>query len=667
MKMKSKTKTAILCMTTQLLILTVCLLSSFFCDVEFSIVLKYFLLQFATIYLPGLAFHLKTIGNRNDIVSLNLYPYAYGIPVLMLEYLVWALIKIQNMPFVLFLIVTITSTISICKDRERIMDIEDDNSYLVLLLFFLLSSVICFFSVSLSNPLPTVFGETAYNKDFLFWVGNSISFTKGLPVQNFRLVGMDFHYHYFSNILIAQLSLISKLDIWTLSYYFTYTIPCLMMVLSAYRLFRCLVDNRLLIYVGMITLLYAEGSTVFLVEHLYFNPFGFDYAYAYAMLQIEQIIYMYKENDFSIIEIVISGLFVAIATGMKGPVALIALMGNGVLAFGLLIENKWKEGFISGFVWLFSFLLVYFVCISGFNAGVERTNGLMFLGITGSFDKNPWAIATLNELIENCHMPNNGITRIVALFLYILHSNIGAICLLIVATICELISIIKKHRLSLIDDALIMISIWGILLTIITYQDGHSQMYFIMSTFPFAILSGFSAMRYFDKSLKILPLLGIVLALMSFSDVKRFFVDRAYVEIKNGISARQGKQQIVDKRYCFTDEEYELSLWLKENTDSLDYIALDCFSYDGLRKEEGFGVFSERYIWNDGQYGSESEQERRRELVQRVFGGDEHDFSKLIEEGVRYLIQTLSQHENIIIDNTEIVYSSENYIIYKLY
>ena len=487
-------KICIMCILTQMLILTICFLSFIFCDVEFSIVLKYLLLQFVSIYLPGLAIHLKTIGNREDIVSLNLYPYAYGIPVLMMEYLVWALFKIQAIPFVLFLVVTITSAISIYNYRERIMDIEGDNSYLVLLLFFTIASIICFFSISLAFPLPTVYGKTAFDKDFLFWVGNSIAFTKGLPVQDFRLVGIVFHYHYFSNIIIAQLSLISELDVLTLSYHFTYTIPCLMMVFSGYRLFRRLINNKFVLYGGLILFLFAEGSTAYLVEHLYFCPFGFDYAYAYAMLQIEQIIYMYKENDFSIIEIVISGLFVAIATGMKGPVALVALMGNGIVALALLIEKKWKNGFICGLVWLFSFLLVYIVCISELSTG---TNSLMFLGIIGSFDKNPWAIAILNELIEKWHMPNNGITRIIALLLYIMRSNKGAMFLLIVAVICEAISIFKNHKVSLIDDALIMICVWGIMLTIITHQDGQSQAYFILSTFPFAILSGFSALFLF--------------------------------------------------------------------------------------------------------------------------------------------------------------------------
>ena len=97
-----------------------------------------------------------------------------------------------------------------------------------------------------------------------------------------------------------------------------------------------------------------------------------------------------------------------------------------------------------------------------------------------------------------------------------------------------------------------------------------------------------------------------------------------------------------------------------------DWHALDIFEYDKMRKEVMLGVFSERFIWNDGQYSSESERNRRRKLAVDALKGDEAALQEMKKEKVKYLIQTLSQNPDDVIEGLDIVYEKGGYRVYSL-
>ena len=160
---------------------------------------------------------------------------------------------------------------------------------------------------------------------------------------------------------------------------------------------------------------------------------------------------------------------------------------------------------------------------------------------------------------------------------------------------------------------------------------------------------------------------ALVLLVLSFGDIRRVVDSCLHQNISNAIVLRNGGDVYADKRYFFTEDEYHMAMWLKENTEEKDYIALDLFEYDGMRKEEMLGVFSERFIWNDGQYATDSIREARRKMVQDAFKGDKEALEGLKEENVRYVIRTLSQNDSAALDGEEVVYDQGGYIVYKLY
>ena len=437
------------------IILLACLLIGFYSGTGLKSALFYFLYQFFGIFIPGLSL-LTLIRKRSDLFDdAILYSYVFGTVFILIVYFAYMHLLSFMPSIILTVLLCVISLYNLYRNRDWI-EAKIDVDHIVCFVIIAFLYVICFHAVSLHTISPERYGSTVFNKDFLFWVGNSISFTKGLPVQNFRLVGEAFYYHYFSNILIAFSSMNSGIDVFTVSYYYSYLIPCLLLVLSCFDFLKTVTGNRLLIYSGMIFILLISSSTVYLPEHLYYCPFGFDYGYAFSMLSIACLIRMYQKDVFSSINVFISCVLIAVNTGFKAPITLTILIAHGAVAFCFLLQKKWTRGMICGFVWLFSFLVIYFLVISGLNTGMERKNGLELLGILGAFDKNRWAIEILNELVYEKGFQDNGIARIVALFLYVFRSNRAAMLLLMISACGILYFLFRRNADVLIPISLIV-------------------------------------------------------------------------------------------------------------------------------------------------------------------------------------------------------------------
>ena len=654
------------CMIVQLFLFFLCLINGFLCELSLSDSLIYFGFQLLGIFIPGLALAIVSGRERNSGIELFAWSYVLGLALLLLEYVLAMVLHISGFAWILSIAISVLSLYVIYRKQPDSHFEEKLYDWIVLPAISLAAIIVCFFSVSLANPVFNITKDTYLNKDFLFWIGNSISFTKSFPVQDFRLAGIPFFYHYFSSTIIAISSILTGIEVLELSYHYTYLIPCVLMVFSAYAMLKKMVHHKILVYAGILLILFCEGSTVFITSHLYFCPFGFDYAYALAMLGMALLIEMEEKQNFGFRNVLLSSLLIALCTGFKGPIAIVVLIGYGVMAFSLLIRKKWKEGLISGISWLSSFLLVYVLFISGMFSDIEQANGLIFLGPLRAFDYNFWAIGILDDLLSQ-GFPDGGISRLYALFLYVFRSNRAAMALLILCTVYVVYQFIRKKKVSVIHLCLIAICLWGILLTINTYQDGNSQMYFIMSIFPFGILAGLSCLNEVTDRRNIAAIVILVLlALISYGDVRRCIDERIKPECENAIAVHKGETGQYSSRYFVSKNDYDLSMWLKHNTGEKDYIAVDTFEYDGIRKEEIFGVFSKRYIWNDGQYADETIQAARRGLVDELYKGRKEALDELKKEKVVYLIQTLSVHPEKLPYGLETVFGNDDYLVYKL-
>lgn len=660
--MKNKKDAAVYLSVFEGVILLACILIPQFSGRLLSSGIFYFLFQLFFVFVPGLAIWLLVNKDEASLPSLIGFSYFYGTAVLLLEYLICVFV---HQPLLISVLVSLLGFYGIYRKREKLEVIHADGFSYFPLLVLSLMLLVCFFGVTLANPVPSDGNAVAFNKDFLFWVGSSIAFTKDFPVQDFRLAGFPFYYHYFSNIVVAQSSLILHQEVSELSFLYSYIFPCILLSYGSFVLFKRVLKRKFFVALGVLLSLFTEGSVSFLASHLYFCAFGFDYAYGLSMLGIAYLYDMYQKDRYGFCDLFITFVLLLCSTVYKGPVCLVVLIAYGIVAFDLLLRKRFKTGFLFGLVWLAAFAGSYALFLVDITGQLETTNDLMFLGPLGAFNNNAWAIEILNELLEK-GMADNGVTRILALILYIFRNNKVSMVLLLIASLYFLWKLFREKKADVFLLSLLCIGFFGILLTINTYQDGNSQMYFIMSMFPYGILAGLYAINSLQIKNEILIYCILAcLVFVSYEDVHRFISERAIDTAKESIALSKGGSSRGYKRYTFTYEEYEMALWIKENTPEDALITLDYFEYDGKRKEEMLGVFSCRYVWNDGQYADATETSRRRKIVERLFEGDKSALEELQKEKVSYVIETTSINPARL-EGLEQVYASENYIIYKV-
>lgn len=625
-----------------------------------------FVFQFINVYLVGVSIALILKLNITNDSYLIGYGYSLGLIINIVFYYIYVLFNFSNIYKLFYLIVVVILLVNIIKNRKFLFNLTSGDSSL--LVYLCLVYVICFLGVTLVQTTPDLTNGTYYYNDSLFWFGNNISLFKNFPAEDFRLVGNTFNYHYFSSIEIAYESKILGIDINIINLYFSYIIPGILLVYSSYCLLKSVVKQTLLRNIGIVLILFTDCYIISYSSHLYFCSFGFDYGLAFGMMTIAYLINIIKKQNFSLKEILISSIFIAFTTGFKGPVGVVILMAFGIVSLYLLINKRFKDGLVSGCCWLFSFLFVYFMIISGSSSHIGTDGGLSFVGIIGGFDLNKGPIYIHSDLIS-LGFNDSKLLKLLAIVLFVFLSNIGFSILLLVGIVFCFINIFKYKRIDLINLFLISICLFGILLTLVTHQVGNSQWYFLMSVVPFGVCVGLDAISESINNKKIEILIAIVLVLLSSVDIIRFFKDDVMKYVNNGILVRNNEFENTNLEYYCSKKDYEMCEWLKNNTEEDAYVVIDCFEYDGIKKNEVIGVFSQRYIWNDGEYtGWKEELNRRQELVKDVINQKENSIDKLIDEGVNYFIQTKQQTKDLIMNKEKsiLVYENEDYRIYEL-
>ncbi len=539
---------------------------------------------------------------------------------------------------------------------------------LFLVLYYLLATV----TVSFTNSLPSEAEEAAYYWDWPFWVGNNISFTKEFPIQNFRLVGTSFRYHYFSSILMAETSLCTSVDIIVISFLYSYLFGGLLLVFSAYFLSTRLLNKKWIIIFTMTTILFTDGRYVTLALHTLHCPFGFDYGYAYSMMALASLIEIVKRDRWQ--EFLIpSAIFLAMTTGCKGPIGMVILTGFGIAAIWFLAKKEYKKGLLGGFVWLGSFLLVFLGFIYT-TSTLTADSGLKFVLFHPSAQR-------LYEQLRGTALGTmriNGALKLIPYFVWFFACNLLTGILLLRAVI-RMLNDVFHRKMDPILLLLIGIAIAGAGVMMFTVQSGRSEMYFMMATFPSATLAGMLVIENEEKRAAYRLQLTIMIPLLLYSSVFCYFIRNTTPKFREGIlrirqSMDYSTAEYTKGPYCFMDSiDYEAFVWLRDHIGIPDIIAVDSFKNRyGNNNSLLAGIFSERYVWNEIKYTDNvKESNRRNAVVEKLKTDTESAADKLLDEGVKYLLHQVTddeeQEKKLGLSNlfTEI-FRNEHYAVYEI-
>lgn len=667
----------------EFLILFFLFINSIFHSISMYIIFKVFFFQLGIFYLLGNIVVRALRININSIVEDIGLSYAVGGSMSIILYFVFMSLNMRDFLPVATVVIVILLAAEFLMNNNY-CDYKLCNKDEIILLLILVIVLLCnTLTISLVNSFASETGVNGYHQDWLFWAGNNISFVKKYPAYNFRQVGIPFKYHYFSSILCAQMSLSTLTDINIISFYFSYIFAGVLMVFGAHCVSKELITERLFFILSIVGILFSDGTMSELTWHTSICPFGFDYGFAYCLFALYILIRMIKEekiNDY----MVLSCILLAMTTGCKGPIGLLVIIGYLFLSVYLIVKREYKNGLLSGVIWGASFSLVMILFILNLKNWIPELYNKNQPS-SNMIASRPLELASLHDIFEDNHFINivyygyknalrvindRLLLKIYSVWTYIFRSNKFAITLLVISIVVIMMKQVKLNKKEkCIVNAMQLMSLIGITLSIVTIQNGNSQIYFMLAVFPFCILSGLFILEK-CKTMDVnwtVYLLATVLCLLGMSIIP-------YTE-KVGNYSIQG---ITSIRHRFTEEDFnyysvdstdeDMYEWIKNNTPEDSILAIDkLWEEDKMHLLLTAGVFSERYIWNEIKYSPKDESDRRNEIVAELESHPTEAAEKLKEEGVNYLLCMKSRkNDSILEEHYKMIYENSKYVFYSI-
>ena len=468
---------------------------------KFTDFLKFVLIQYLCIYIPGHALHRILRLKENNCLSCNLSSYALGYSLTILIYLILLIIGISKLVLFFYLIISALSIIYLFGRKKAQIFVDnlgkDQFSFGIILFIATLFGTVMFQYENLSPFLQK--GNIAYNQDLVFWFRNCVAATKSYPLPDLSVMGNKFFYHYFTSIEIGFLHFMTGIEIFDLCFTYSYLITIFLFVSGLYFLLNELITNEKLKVIALCFILFTSSierfTHIYFSPHIYKVPFGLPEGLAYFCFAFTYYTRWFRQGGSNLVLAFTFILFLSICTGLKGPVASILIVGVGVGCLLLIKKgNFWKVSTMG----IFS-LLVFILILGFFVTGTKTAED----GSSYSLSISPFDTLFHSHYFERIYfklmsiIPMTLFAYLVTMLLFLLSSMLIPIIVLYMGLKN------REHRLDDIYYILIVMAFCGILLCVFISQNGMSQMYFLFISIICIFILGFSiysSKREFSKS-----------------------------------------------------------------------------------------------------------------------------------------------------------------------
>lgn len=621
--------------------------------------ISYIYLQFFLTFIPGIALYILFQKKEKSWLIIVVLSYALGYALNILEYFLLMPFNLGNLLKYLSIFISIFSIFIlvkkplICRPFKLKDIIKDEIIYI-----FVIVLVWETYSYAITNTSPLLSGITTYSRDLQYWINNSVGLYLQFPADNAFLSGMPLYYHYFSSLHIAFSSLVTGINIFTLSLPLYPLTKSILMYGGIYYLLDVFnATNKQKIFL-IIVLLLSSGfeniSIVTNISHFHLLPFGMDIAIAYGSLFLGIFIEAYKNSskkfDWSLYFIAIT--FYAILAGIKSPTVTVLSVFPAVICIIWLFQKKFKYCFIYGFSILTVFIIIGIFC-SGMLYVFGETDSLYSVTTYSMADiaiYSPTSSTFTNALISTGVMTIYSHPLIVILF--------GISCIKLI------FDIIKKRidkkilfiKIGLIITVLISIAAWQII-----NAGGHSEMYFIMSSYIAMVALCVEPLSLIKTEKNIINKILIYTFIFCYfiaqiilgatNQWNKHAIDKARV---NGIKILRdsGEMPLKDTYEIngIAKTDVEGLSWIRDNTPLNSIIIADRAMFDadeyGYTHYFYYTIFAERQMYVEGTsfinptgtYGNIVKE--RHQLVNDLFNNVQGAYEGIVSEGVDYIVQT---------------------------
>ena len=629
---------------------------------------KYFVFQICSIFIPGFA--LTSLIKRKLLTVTRLcLAYSLGYALNIAEYFLEEVFS-RQIPYSFFAIcIFFVSLVLVFRDKKKYLDLlvnrECNNENETL---FTVSALVFLFALNMFTFACRYKDIFNMPHDMSWWINNSVALKLNYPPDNLFMLGTKLNYHYFSSIQIAYCSLVTGIDVVSLSVPL-YTITKTIVMVGAVAFILEVMDMHGWLKVwGFIVILFTTGmendSIVTYFHHILLLPFGFDIGFAFGIYFVAFLYLQWKSQEFDWKILILTTISWMTCVGAKAPIAAVLLLLPGLMCMYWLVKKKFLMSFSYGISILGVFMIISIGCV-GMLSVANGNSGSYYLSLHSindlrffSGEENPLLVAVIKRWIA-------------------MNPTIFS---LIIFSFIDLV-IFKRNRVRVnLNDVFILFALitylWGIFLWRIVLADGNSEMYYGMAAYiPAYLVIGcvsqyYSSIEHDNHKYGIVSGLKIFICLIGVY----YFMFNPY----GGAGAAEyawNSIKNIKEISQINSHEMDGLRWLRDNADKDAVVVSDSAVMTGRDNYYYYGIVSERQQYIEGTHmlrfsGEEtlSEIASRELLVQAMYNNDTEALEKLIEDGVDYIVQTISitpqfQYNQRLLELTA---TSENINIYKI-
>lgn len=635
-----------------------------------GILLFLLIIHFFTL-VPGMALLslFRVSFTREEYLTISM---GLGISINILEYFIIYMFHVDNLILYIFIVISLISRGPLVLKKKELLNMPKDHgiAYINITVSFIVLCIL-FFTFTIAYITPDKANNTKYYTDVLWNIGNITSISNFFPIQDIRIAGLPFRYHYFSHIFMAVIKSIGKFDSFTL---YTKYMPLVIIPLLISSI--TLVSKRIIhSYVLNIIILIVTVFSTWFSLHLFMGIWGMPFGMIFALLTVFFFIRCLSEEKRVSLNLLMAVLFLSLTVGIKGPVA-VTLLAGIVLTYGYLMikEKKIMPSIIHGSFFTAGFMISYlalFFCLVSYS----------------NININPFALIESTNLYESLKnffqglFINQPMVKSISLLIYYI-VQIPTVIFSIIIILCI---DAKKGKFSIFS---LLTCVSGLLFCSFFAQSGKSQIFFIFPLIPIALIGAFSVIetilktRRKHKSITIILLTVFILFATNYSIIDNYTKAKSnikkYVNTKYNIGTYTTS---MPHNNGISLNEYNAMIWIRDHTNKDDifltdrqYITPD-YSLNHARYFY-YSTFSERRMFLEGYgyiYTTDNEFhdliETRKNLAKQVYENNTFSIQKIKKNGVNYIIQSNFISPRFQLDDElgVAVYHNEDITIYKLF
>ena len=547
-----------------------------------------------------------------------------------------------------------------------------DNLFLMSL--FVVLFVFGFLVFQYPHRLVSDTGYLDMHMDHVYWFKNCVASTKGYPLPELSVLGIDLYWHLFSSFNIALLHFSTGVDIYFLCFSLSYVWHIFMMIGGAYALASELLSNSKYVFTALVLILLCSSAEpytlVYYLDHLWGCSMGTSDAIAVSMMAFALTVKTLEGMGVNWRFAPLAILMIVATVGYKSPVGLVLLAGVSCALFVLCLWNRKALVHSLGLLLILCVatvvLLKLFVIAD--NALTSSTsNHKLVLNFTTVLwpDINSQIVGFFEGIGIR---PMITILFIIIPYILFMHPVMPVFALVGVGLF------LKRKELSQLSYmrqaaglAFMVMAIIGIAAFLSLSHPGLAQCYFLFAGIPFAVIFSFLAIEAFFSQ-RYLKYRRYLYALIVCSFAATILCANETYTLEGKYSPDPNRRSLDGT--SLTRNEWKGLVWAKENLPESAILLTN----KGLAPVNGYrsfvtSAYSERQVFLEGSSSTIFPDDHfvpdRKDLISRYFKGDASAREELRHKGVTHVVVYKSLSD-IAFEDSEVLYENDEIAIRTL-